>query len=451
VANETILVVDADTRSRKVLEVGFSKSGYRVLMTETMREALIELEREQPDLVVSDTELPDGDGFELCKRVKEDPDLGYVPFLFLTDEASLPNKIKGLEIGADDYLTRPIYLREVTTRATVLLQKRTRKLLSESDVEEFEGELSDITLIDLLQTVEAEERTGTIHLEREGRDAVVTFRDGNILDAACGKLQGTDAVYRLMLWPAGSFVVRYHDDVGEQDRIGPDTQDLIVEGIDRLQAWDALVERLPSLERVFEADYQKLPDLLDEAPDAVGRIARLFDGVRRLREVVDDSPIDDITTLQVIERLLEQDVLRDITPEDQQAAMEGAEQATSHLAEWLESRESVQAYDELGLESEGAVRPEGEVDEVVDTASTESAGDQQDGADTVAVETQQTPSETGGDEDDPAATMEDLEEAEKVRRKVEAQQLRRQQVAPESEQAETDNDRRGVPQIPGAT
>jgi DNA-binding response OmpR family regulator len=444
VANETILVVDGDTRSRKVLEVGFNKAGYRVVMTETMREALIELEREQPDLVVSDTDLPDGDGFELCKRVKEDPDLGYVPFLFLTDESSLPNKIKGLEIGADDYLTRPIYLREVTTRATVLLQKRTRKLLSESDVEEFEGELSDITMIDLLQTVEAENRTGTIHLERESRDAVVTFRDGNILDAACGKLQGTEAVYRLMLWPSGSFVVRYHDDVREGDHIEPDTQALIVEGIDRLQAWDGLVERLPSLERTYEADYQVLPDLLDEAPDTVGRIARLFDGVRTLRDVVDDSPMDDITTLQVVERLLDENVLRDVTPEGEISETDQQE-ATSHLAEWLESQGPDQQPD-LGLESEGTVRPD---DIGSTTAQTEETA-QSEEALSVSNQEESAPAGQAG----PAATMEDLEKAEEVRRQVEAQQLREQQTAPGEQQPEGrsgEDSKKGVPKIPGAT
>lgn len=338
-ANETILVVDGDTQSRKVLEVSFKKSGYRVLMTESAAEALACIEDETPDLIVSDTDLPDGDGFGFCKEVKSRSEWEHIPFLFLTEESSLPQKIEGLEIGADDYLTRPIYIKEVTTRVEVLLQKRDRELLSEGGLEEFTGELSDITLIDLLQTIDEESRTGLVEFERDDSRGTMTFEDGRVIDARCGKLQGEAAVYRLMLWPSGKFVVKYRDEMPGAVHIDKSTQELLLEGIQRLQQWDRLTEELPSLERIFETDYHALPELLDEVPEDVGRIVRLFDGFRTLREVIDDSPVDDVTSLRIIRRIFDEGVLEDVTGETDR---ESRSEAESHLADWLEQEEARQ-------------------------------------------------------------------------------------------------------------
>ena len=207
-ANETILIVDADTKSQKVLEVSFKKAGYRVVMTDGPKRARELVQDTSPDIIISDTAFPNGgDGFDFLADLKSGK-ARNVPFIFLTEERSLPQKMRGFELGADDYLTKPIYIKEVTTRVELLLQKRAKESLTDEDIEELEGNLADITMIDLLQTIEEELRSGTIHLTAELQSAVIYFREGNILDAICGKLQGEEAIYRLMLWPDGVFVLR---------------------------------------------------------------------------------------------------------------------------------------------------------------------------------------------------------------------------------------------------
>ena len=140
-ANETILVVDADTKSQRVLEVSFKKAGYRVVITDSIEEAKRLIEKVEPDLIISDTDLPDGDGFEFCADIKSDDEHSKLPFVFLTEERSLPQKMKGFEIGADEYLTKPIYIKEVTSRVDVLLQKRAQRALSGGDVEAYRRSL----------------------------------------------------------------------------------------------------------------------------------------------------------------------------------------------------------------------------------------------------------------------------------------------------------------------
>jgi len=333
VANETILIVDADTKSQKVLEVSFKKAGYRVALTDSPMEARRLIVSEMPDLIVSDTRFPDGDGFELLATLKEAASTRDLPFIFLTEERSLPQKMRGFELGADDYLTKPVYIKEVTTRVELLLQKRTRDMMSEASVEEFSGDLANITMIDLLQSIEEEMKSGSIRLRRDGREAVVYFRDGDILDAICGKLQGEEAIYRLMLWPEGTFHIEYRDTVKRPDRIEKDSSALLLEGIRRLEEWNELTAEL-KFESTYEADYQKLPGLLDSLPTEVGRVVRLFDGVRNMRDVLDDSPLDDVTTLRIVQKLLDDGMLRD-------TASGGMARSFSHrsnLAMWLEGK-----------------------------------------------------------------------------------------------------------------
>jgi DNA-binding response OmpR family regulator len=331
------LIVDGDTRNQKVLEVSLKKAGYRVVLADTIEAAFEYLGEETPDLVISETDLPDGDGFDFCRRLRDRSELDKTPFVFLAEEGEWTDKIQGLELGADDYLTRPVYVRELLTRVEALLQERERKLLSE-DADTFEGDLADITVLDLLQTIDRENQTGEIRFEREDEEATLVFRDGDVLDAVCGKLQGEEALYRVMLWPEGEFVVEYREQIEAPEHIASDIDTLMMEGVERLEEWDRHVERLPSFERVFESDYRRMPDFLETVPEEVARVARLFDGVRTLREVVDASPVDDVTAVQIIARIFDEDVLEDVTPEETSEREESEEhRARSHLSDWLES------------------------------------------------------------------------------------------------------------------
>ena len=108
-ANETILVVDADAKSQKVLEFTFKNAGYQVVITDTIREAIQTVGANPPDLIITDTTLPDGDGFGFCEQLKRNDRFKDIPVVFLTEDGSVAQKMKGLELGASEYLTKPIH------------------------------------------------------------------------------------------------------------------------------------------------------------------------------------------------------------------------------------------------------------------------------------------------------------------------------------------------------
>ena len=129
-AKQQLLLVDADPRSVRVLEVSLRKSGFSVTTATDGVDAFSKIQFSAPDLILADTRLPRMDGFEFVKRLKENPELMSVPVVFLTSQRSIEDKIGGLELGVEDYLTKPIFVRELTARVNLLLARRTQERMA---------------------------------------------------------------------------------------------------------------------------------------------------------------------------------------------------------------------------------------------------------------------------------------------------------------------------------
>ncbi|HVA23473.1 MAG TPA: response regulator transcription factor [Chloroflexota bacterium] len=115
-----VLVVDDERRYRELLEMNLTRRGYRVLLAPDGLSGLNLLELEAPDLVVLDLMLPDLDGYEVCRRIRE---YSSVPIIMLTAKAEQAQKIRGLQLGADDYITKPFSADEVLARIEAVLRR----------------------------------------------------------------------------------------------------------------------------------------------------------------------------------------------------------------------------------------------------------------------------------------------------------------------------------------
>ena len=115
-----ILVCDDEKSILNMLNMYLSREGYRVLTAETAAEAMQNIEKDTPDLVILDVMLPDLDGFEVLKMIFQQYKL---PVIMLTAKSDLVDKILGLEFGADDYITKPFDLRELGARVRALLRR----------------------------------------------------------------------------------------------------------------------------------------------------------------------------------------------------------------------------------------------------------------------------------------------------------------------------------------
>jgi two-component system KDP operon response regulator KdpE len=118
--NITVLVVDDEPRLVDVVRMNLEFEGYRVLEAGDGYRALEKLKEDLPDLVVLDVMMPELDGFETLRRIRE---VSNVPVIMLTVRQEETDRIRGLEIGADDYLTKPFSPRELQSRIKALLRR----------------------------------------------------------------------------------------------------------------------------------------------------------------------------------------------------------------------------------------------------------------------------------------------------------------------------------------
>jgi DNA-binding response OmpR family regulator len=118
-----IMVVDDDKDIRRLVENILSKEGFVTVGAENAADALKKIQNSKPDLIILDLQLPDKDGFEVCKQLRADPATRYVPVVFLTVQNVDSYKIAGLEIGADDYITKPFNQTELVARVKAVLRR----------------------------------------------------------------------------------------------------------------------------------------------------------------------------------------------------------------------------------------------------------------------------------------------------------------------------------------
>jgi len=305
-AKQQLLLVDADPRSVRVLEVSLKKAGYSVTTAKDGLDALSKIEVSAPDLILSDTRLPNLDGYAFVRRLKERQEWGGIPVVFLTSQKSIEDKIRGLELGVEDYLTKPIFVRELIARVNLLLQRKTQEGIatrhSQTGRTRFQGSIQDMAVVDLLQTFEVSRKSGIVHVRNNSHSAKILFREGKVIDAQLGALRGEEAVYRTLIWNDGSFEVEFTPVKGD-DVIEVSTQGLLMEGMRRVDEWGRLLEQLPPLSTVFDVDHAQLLERLNEIPDELNGILKLFDGKRTLLDVVDSSPFEDLSTLSTITKL----------------------------------------------------------------------------------------------------------------------------------------------------
>jgi len=119
-SSNSILIVDDDTKISSLIESALQNEGFSTLCAKDGEEALSLWEKHKPSLVILDLMLPKIDGIEVCRQIRKQSD---VPILMLTVKADEFDKILGLTIGADDYLTKPFSTRELTARVKAVLRR----------------------------------------------------------------------------------------------------------------------------------------------------------------------------------------------------------------------------------------------------------------------------------------------------------------------------------------
>ena len=185
---QRILVVDDDKDIVRLVRAYLEKAGYDVFSAYDGETAIHTLRREKPDLLVLDLMLPDRDGWDITRLIRTDPQLLATPIIMLTARVEDTDKIIGLEIGADDYITKPFNPREVVARVRALLRRSQLESGAAAQVLQVGGLLLDIGRRELSVDGQAADLTPTefelLHVLMETPGYV--FTRGELLEKGLG-------------------------------------------------------------------------------------------------------------------------------------------------------------------------------------------------------------------------------------------------------------------------
>src|SRR5689334_14689930 len=132
-----ILLIEDDTDLFALLKYNLEKEGFSLTGSQTGRGAVDLCRQTRPDLILLDIMLPDSDGLDICNGIRNDPDLAATPIIFLTARGSETDRIVGLELGANDYVVKPFFVRELIARIKLQFrnQSATSRLLDAGGLE----------------------------------------------------------------------------------------------------------------------------------------------------------------------------------------------------------------------------------------------------------------------------------------------------------------------------
>src|SRR6202050_4199816 len=217
---QTILVVDDIPMNGNLPKERLGSRGYRTIAVENAAAAEAEIRRQAPDLILLDVVMPGKSGYEVCRELKEDSKTRLIPIVMITGLSDREDRLKGIEAGADDFLTKPISPEELFARVNSLLK-----------LKEFTDELetADSVLCTLGLSVEARDPYTEGHCERLARDAtdlgrflgvseesiVALSRGGYLHDL--GKIAVPDEILKkgTDLTPAEWLIMKQHPITGE--------------------------------------------------------------------------------------------------------------------------------------------------------------------------------------------------------------------------------------------
>ena len=170
-----ILVVDDEVDNVRVLEALLLRRGYEVVKARNGAEALQQVEREQPDLILLDVMMPIMDGFEVCKILKDNPETRLIPVVIMTALGQVEDRVKGIEAGADDFLTKPVHRDELLARIHTSLRLKQAITQQVEAMQHVRTHLTKFVPQAVMRLIEANPTAP--EMEKKERDVSVLFVD----------------------------------------------------------------------------------------------------------------------------------------------------------------------------------------------------------------------------------------------------------------------------------
>ncbi|MDZ7318744.1 MAG: response regulator, partial [candidate division KSB1 bacterium] len=203
-----VVLIDNDTSYVLPLKSEFEKADYEVIYFDDSQKAREALQHLVPDIILCEVELPQINGHALFKEVRSLAATKSVPFIFLSGQKRVDDRIKSMELGVDDYIVKPCSIEEIMARVRALLREISETNEHQSQPEKgFSGNLTEMNLVDLIQTLELGKKSAVLKLKHNTSTGLVFLKHGEVIDATLDNLPPDQALLRMFTWTVGTFVV----------------------------------------------------------------------------------------------------------------------------------------------------------------------------------------------------------------------------------------------------
>jgi DNA-binding response OmpR family regulator len=314
-----LLIADPDPSTVRTLAPALRQRGYQVHAARDASRALQIAILRFPDLVLFDERCPLLDARTFVRILRTNPRTERIPVV-LTGEAVDPDRAR---LGT--FLRKPFNLDEVLGRIDQIFRRvEAARAVSTGESREIEGNLAQIPLVDLLQILAVNRKSGRLALEREGEQAEIFLDQGRVVDARAGAVQGEKAIFRLLTLREGQFAFvpaatspDFHGPAERgrgggfagEARIDRRVEELVLEGLRQGDELAAILPELPQVGEAVELAVQPR-DIPAGLHPVTAEVVSLLDRPRTLREVVDGCAASDLEAYRALHALLERGYAR---------------------------------------------------------------------------------------------------------------------------------------------
>ncbi len=233
-ANVRVLLVDDNPMVLGMLRQALTPLAALSIASDSA-EALLQAIDNSPDLLITDYQMPGMDGRQLVEKLKARPSTAHIPIMLLASKTDISERLKMVQDMVEDFVEKPFFIKEAAARIKRVIDKiALEKMAREAPGEKvLRGSLAQMNVLDLLQSLELSRKTCSLTLSTNGDRCEMFFTEGQINHAAYGPVTGDDAVFKVLAWTEGNFIIDF-DGKTDQQTTTRSTQGLLMEGL-RLQ------------------------------------------------------------------------------------------------------------------------------------------------------------------------------------------------------------------------
>jgi DNA-binding response OmpR family regulator len=309
-----LLIVD---ESRLVLETIYdflTPHGWVVNAAPNVRKALDLLEDAScPEIIVTEIVLPDRDGWRFFEILRRQPRYAEIPVVILTTETDLATRLRGFQMGAHDYITKPFDVEELHARITRILDGQAALVRARETGDDalLAGSVEHLGIADLLQILSLNNKSGRVELKDGRRQGRIVFEGGKIVHAECRGIQGEKAIYRMLGWTTATFRLVPLQGEGVERTVQASTSNVLMDGLVSLDEWNRWEPMMPPEEFRIEMAPES-ESRLDghDATRAEVEVMRRAKGGPTVGDILDQSPLPDAELAEALCALLTRDVIR---------------------------------------------------------------------------------------------------------------------------------------------